>query len=304
MHRRSQSAPGRSLLALLALAACEAPGPLPERLVGTGMYVFDGFEPLQNKPVPVHYHVPDAADALSSVVLVFHGQNRNADEYRDAWIDKADRYGFVVAAPEFSEVFYPSEQAYNLGNVFVDGDRPSPDGQNEPASWTFTIVEPLFDDLVERTRSVSAVYHLFGHSAGAQFVHRLVQFVPQGRYGYAIAANAGWYTVPSSEVAFPYGLAQSPFQAAGRDFFGHALVVHAGSADTETGDALRQTPEANAQGPHRFARANHFVQESRRLAAAAGERFAWRLVVANGIGHDFVGMTDESADWLAEALDL
>ena len=51
--------------------------------------------------------------------------------------------------------------------------------------------------------NTSADYYLFGHSAGAQFVHRLLLMVPDGRYAALVAANAGWYTVPDKSIDYP-----------------------------------------------------------------------------------------------------
>lgn len=292
------------VFAVLAMMACtdRAPATGP-RLVGTGSYVYEGYEPLASKPVRVHYHVPTSAHGLSPLVLVMHGANRNADEYRDSWVQKADEYGFVVAAPEFPEALFPGSSGYALGNVFIDGDDPRPESENEPAVWTYSLVEPLVDDFASRTRNQSVSYHLFGHSAGAQFVHRLLQFVPDGRYGYLIAANAGWYTVPDDTVAFPYGLGGSPIEAGDRSFFQHRLSIHAGTADTNPSSAgLRHTPEAELQGPHRFARAQYFFDQSRAAAGARGASFVWSHETVPGVDHDHEGMGVFAADWLADAL--
>jgi hypothetical protein len=52
-------------------------------------------------------------------------------------------------------------------------------------------------------------YYLYGHSAGAQFVHRHLAFICAGgnplRVIRAVAANAGFYTEPTFEVPFPFG---------------------------------------------------------------------------------------------------
>ena len=54
---------------------------------------------------------------------------------------------------------------------------------------------------------VAQRYHIYGRSAGGQFVHRLALFVPEARCEAAITANAGWYTVPTfAGDGFPYGL--------------------------------------------------------------------------------------------------
>ena len=262
--------------------------PAPAQLVGTGDYEFDGYAPLSRRPVRVFYHVPEGVRADAPVVFVLHGANRNADDYRDAWIDAADRDGLIIVAPAFRDVFYPQ---FALGEVFADGERPSADTLNDPSEWAFAIIEPLFDDVVDRTPSTASTYTLFGHSAGAQFLHRFVMFQPDARFDRAFAANAGWYTLPLDPVEFPYGLGQTPLEAGPREFFRRELVILIGDQDTNPQSAgLRHTPEADAQGNHRYARAYHFLDTSTTAASEAGVAFSWTLEEVPGVGHDHVGM--------------
>lgn len=298
---------GRAMGAILssALTGCPSAPNAPNALEGTGEYTYDGYAPLAATPLRVLYHVPARAGPLAPIVIVLHGDDRDAEAYRDAWIAKADRYGLIIAAPEFLEEDFPGSSGYALGNVFVDGNDPRPEEENDPAVWTFSVIGPLWEDLRTRTGNLTSIYHLFGHSAGAQFAHRLVQFLPEEPLGYALAANAGWYTVPDDAVAFPYGLGESPLEGGERAFFREALVVLAGSEDTDPYSAnLRHTPEADAQGAHRLARAVYFVQESAELATAAGEANAWSFVEVEGVGHDHARMGEAAADWLAAALGI
>ena len=277
--------------------------PFTSELTGTGAYWFGNQEtsPFVT-PVRVHYHLPASATPETPIVLVFHGANRNADEYRDAWIDKAEEHDFVILAPEFDRRFFPGSNSYNLGNLFEDGDAPSSLTERDPLQWTFSVVEPLFDHAVESLRSTQTTFHAFGHSAGAQFVHRLALFVPDGSYETLIAANAGWYTAADPETDFPYGLAITPAELAPPDWFGLDLWVHIGELDTSIGGSLRQTEEANAQGLTRYDRAYWFAERSAMLAQEAGVPLSWGLVEVPGVGHDHVAMSAFAADWLANHL--
>jgi hypothetical protein len=51
-----------------------------------------------------------------------------------------------------------------------------------------------------------AGYDMYGHSAGAQFVHRYLQFYDSPKVKKAVAANAGWYTFPNEAINYPYGI--------------------------------------------------------------------------------------------------
>ncbi|HSH45457.1 MAG TPA: hypothetical protein VK966_06360, partial [Longimicrobiales bacterium] len=87
--------------ALLVGGCAAAPG--PESMDDTGSWVFDDTPATAERPVPVWYHRPEDAGPDAPFVFVIHGMGRNADGYRDAWIEDADRYGFVVVVPEFSD---------------------------------------------------------------------------------------------------------------------------------------------------------------------------------------------------------
>src|SRR5262245_18994755 len=51
--------------------------------------------------LPVWYYLPEQARPDTPILIVMHGANRDADRYRDEWMPHAQRYGFIVAAPEF-----------------------------------------------------------------------------------------------------------------------------------------------------------------------------------------------------------
>ena len=53
-------------------------------------------------------------------------------------------------------------------------------------------IEPLFDDVRKRFGTQVTRYSLYGHSAGAQFVHRYVLFMPEARLDKAVAAELGY----------------------------------------------------------------------------------------------------------------
>jgi poly(3-hydroxybutyrate) depolymerase len=230
----------------------------------------------------VWYQLPDAVTPDTPVVVVMHGVNRDADRYRDEWSALALRYGFIVIAPEFDAARFPGSRGYNTG-FFTEAD-----GTPRPrAAWSFAAIEPLFDDVRQRFGTHVPRYTIYGHSAGAQFVHRFVMFMPEARIEQAMAANAGWYTMPHPAEAFPYGLGDTPLDAETlKAALGKPLLVLLGTADTDTKDPdLRTTPEANRQGPHRYARGQSFYAKGREAAAKLGGPFGWTLERVPGVGH-------------------
>ena len=97
---------------------------------------------------------------------------------------------------------------------------------------------------------------MFGHSAGAQFVHRFVMFAPGPNLRTAISANAGWYTTLEENVAFPYGLKDAPVDV-------DVQELAARERQDETQDDARAAAQAQQS-----ASAAEAAQEARRTQTA------------------------------------
>lgn len=272
-----------SLAALWSQAATMTPG--------AGRFEFKH----AGKTVPIWYYLPEKAGPDAPILFVMHGVNRDADRYRNEWQPHAQKFGFVLVAPEFSRAEFPGDDAYNFGGAVDDQGRPQPPGQ-----WSFNFIEPIFEAVKGASGNRSPQYSMYGHSAGAQFVHRFLYFVPQARVAHVVAANAGWYTLPDPKVNFPYGLHGSGVSDATlKAMLQRPLVLLLGTADTDPNHKnLRRTPEALAQGPYRFARGQNFYHYGQKQAAALGVPLGWKLATAPGIGHHDEGMAAFAVEWL------
>jgi len=272
--------PARALaLAMLALLlAWAAPAAAQPIGTGSGQFTFAGWA---GPALPVYYHRPAGLERDAPIVIVMHGTNRDADRYRDEWAPVAERGRFTVVAPQFSREDFPGSRGYNLGNIRGG------DGSAVPEpEWSFSAIEPLFDHVVRALGSPRRTYYLYGHSAGSQFVHRYLYWKPDARVEIAFPANAGWYTLPDLEPAYPYGLAGTDRSAAHlRRALARRVVVLLGDRDLLRDRNLRTTPEALAQGPHRFARGQHFFAAAQRAACRLGTPFGWRISTVPGAGH-------------------
>lgn len=286
----------RWFLALVAvmLGALAVPATATEPAPGqAGRFVFSGWD---GPPLPVFYQLPDTVTADTRIMFVMHGVNRDADRYRDEWAMLAKRFGFIAVVPQFSAADFPGPLGYNTG-YFTEADG----APRSRSRWSFAAIEPLFDDVRQRFGTQVGRYSIYGHSAGAQFVHRYVLFMTEARIEQAIAANAGWYTMPDADIAFPYGLGATPIGAeALQAALGKPLTVLLGTADTDRADPdLRKTPEADAQGPHRYARGQAFFARGEAAAATSGVPFAWKLERVPGIAHSNAGMAEAAAALIA-----
>ncbi|NBC59016.1 MAG: T9SS type A sorting domain-containing protein [Bacteroidetes bacterium] len=100
----------------------------------TGSIVFSPSDPLSNQPIEVFYHIPDGDISSMPIVFSFHGANRDANNYRDDWINMAKANNFMVFAPEFTSQNYPGlGDNYLMGNIFDDGDNPNSIGLKHSA---------------------------------------------------------------------------------------------------------------------------------------------------------------------------
>lgn len=267
--------------------------PATQQTPAAGRFVFAGWD---GPDLPVWYQLPENVTPETPVVFVMHGVKRDADRYRNEWASLARKHGFIVIVPEFSQTDFPGAGGYNTGYFTTEGGAARPRSQ-----WSFAAIEPLFDDVRQRFGTGVTRYSIYGHSAGAQFVHRFLLFMPEARIDQAIAANAGWYTMPDPATEFPYGLDQAPVDdAALNAALGKRMIVLLGTADTDRNHPnLRRTPEANAQGPHRFARGQQFFSQGKQAAAAKDARFGWQLVAVPDVAHSNGEMAMAAAPLIA-----
>ena len=280
----------------------------------TGSFVWDDETGTSDpdKPLTVYYYRPVELTSETPVWLIMHGQSRNADDYRDYFADAAAAQGALVIAPEFNSDDWPGSRSYNLGNLSLSESNLTARPRQQ---WSFSKIEPLFDYLVETLEPTLAAdeYFMFGHSAGSQFTHRFLQWMPDARVKLAVAANAGWYTMPQYSDAsyphnWPYSLSGTPdldteaagYQALPTEYLGNFLardmVILLGDQDTQVTGSVRQTVEANAQGPHRFARGQFFFNEGLAEATARGMNFGWQLQFVPGVGHSGSQMAVPAAE--------
>jgi pimeloyl-ACP methyl ester carboxylesterase len=275
----------------------ENPAPLE---LEDGKNVFEAADRSWTGISRVWYYRPSSEKALR-VLMVIHGAGRNAEDYLDSWIEIAEDWGFLVVAPEFSEkrairIGSAWEWRFNTGNV-VSSFRQDVAEEN----WYFQSVERLFDSIRHSDERVMDRYVIFGHSAGGQFVHRMVLFQPEVHFDLAIAANSGWYTLPDEDMDFPYGLSGAPHSKERlRLALGRPLVVFLGTEDSPDQGGFRKSSEAMLQGAGRMQRGTFFYNEAQRFASEQDISLGWALEHAQGVGHDYRGMALASVRLLQE----
>ena len=271
-----------SLLCCLVAPFAEAVDSLS---TGKGSFIFRDEAGRPEKPITVWYYRPAALKPTTQVIFVMHGVQRNGEEYRDRWVRHAEKHDFLLVVPEFSEQFFPKDE-YQFGNV------------TDPKvnRWSFSVIEHLFDALRSSESLKTEKYSIYGHSAGAQFVHRYMLFMPSPRVEVAVSANAGSYTMPtypsSSQSVFPWSLDKNIVNEDRlKSVFARRLIVMLGEDDTDQNHRnLPKAPQAMAQGKHRLERGRNFHQVGQDQAAVLKAPFNWELVTVQGVAHSDTGM--------------
>lgn len=267
----------------------------------TGSFLFTPASPLNSKPITVYYRIPAGDITTMPILFAFHGDERNGSDYRDYWISMANARGFMVFAPEYSEAKYPGGDGYQLGNVFVNGDNPSSGTFNPSNLWTFSTVDPLFEDIKGKVSGTQQTYEAWGHSGGAQFLQRFRMYLPNSKLNTAVCSNAGWYTVPESAIDYPYGLNKSQLSSSNLSVaFSKKQIVHLGLTDTDPNSVgLRHnTTVDDQQGLNRLVRGQYFFSKSQTYCQSLGSSYNWQKVEVAGVGHDPQLMANDALKYL------
>jgi dienelactone hydrolase len=247
----------------------------------------------------LHSARPRQYDAGTPVVLVHHGVGRNGAAYRDYWLRLVDDVGILAIAVELPEPSFPDYLRYHFGNLHND------DGTLNPREqWTYGIDERLFATLRDQGLTNCTKYGLFGHSAGGQFVHRMLSLGFRDRVAVAVSANAGTYAMPDLSTPWPFGLGEIGLDPdALREVLEFPITVMTGTYDTKTtGRFFPKGPRSMRQGATRHERAHNYVRAGHVAAEALQTSCAWTVINVPDVGHDGDRMSVAAAPVVAAAL--
>lgn len=244
------------------------------------------------RPLEINFYRPASHGPDDEVVFVQHGMLRNGDDYRDFWIEAAEKHNLLIVAPTFGNENFPKAEGYNNG--LIVGEDGAIAAQDD---WLYAVPARVLAALRKAGVTRRDKIKLFGHSAGGQFVHRLLATQAETPFETAFAANSGWYTLPTLERRFPEGLGRLGLgEAELARWLARPMVIFAGDQDIVTSDPnLPAQPEALAQGPMRYARAHFMLDFAKAEAARLGLTCNWTLITVPGIGHDGAAMSRAAA---------
>jgi len=229
----------------------------------TDSFVMYSYDDSERKSIKVWTYKPEYWKNEDKILFVMHGGGRNADDYLDAWKEIADSNNILVVAPEFENKYSKyTTNDYQEGNLFTFFG-----SKNPKEEWAYSVIENIFDYIKENNNITNETYDIFGHSAGGQFVHRMIMLMPEARIKTAIAANAGFYTFPDENLEYPYGSKNTPITDNSiKKSFKKQLIILLGENDNDPKlGTFRETELAMKQGAHRLERGSNFYQKSTEL---------------------------------------
>jgi len=260
---------------------------------GTSYFVMNAYKHSDRKTIRVWSHMPDSWEDGDKVLFVMHGMSRNAKAYLDQWKQIAEQKNILVIAPEFHSKFYKiTTNDYQDGNLYDFFGK-----ENPKEEWAFQVIDNIVEHINEKNSFEINRFDIFGHSAGSQFVHRMVMLYPNSRINKAIAANAGVYTFPSAKGDYPYNLPSQHPPLSGA--FSKQLIILLGENDVSSSSGfLDQSTLAMKQGKNRLERGKHFFNVSENIAADRGYEFNWQVKIVPDTGHNKNKMIKAAAELL------
>lgn len=286
---------------------------------GSGAFLIEGGVGNEHKKIKVFYHKPKNYSPTSRVLIVVPGAGRNGDSYRDAWIEKSEKYELLILSPMYFEDEYGFGD-YHLGGLIknlnlkssvtyventniakLNEEQFSFEVNSKSDEWIFNDFDRIFDSVKKSLNSTQSKYDIFGHSAGGHILHRLTLFHKNSKARKILASNPSFYTLPSFEYNFPFGLKDSPIkQESLQQAFKKELVVFLGELDNEneTGGTFLRSKSADKQGVHRLERGKFFFNNAKELAEEMGYEFNWKIFIVPKVGHDYRKMGAAAGDYL------
>ena len=246
-----------------------------------------------NKPdVNFLFSLPKKIDKDTKILFIIHGNSRNADTYLNTWKDLANERNVILVAPEFTR-----ENYRNFNTLMMS--KSNGDILKDKALYLDNSIEYFFNFFKSKYKLDTDTYKIYGHSAGAQFVHRYLLVTKEPAVDQAVIANAGWYTV-ISDNNYPYGIRNIPVDFKGqqlKDFLDYRISLLIGSADLGN-VSLNTSDGAMLQGVNRFQRAENFFDYLLMYGEQKNLPIRWKYQVVEGGIHSNAIMAPSAFDIL------
>lgn len=250
---------------------------------------FPSFRPPSGEGVPGCFFANARPD--QDVVVAIHGISRNAAEMATRFAAHPAFARTTIIAPLFTPKPFGRYQQMRARRR----------GETPSDKALIALLEAIATDYGIATDKV----RLFGFSGGAQMAHRFAMFYPE-RVTRLCVASAGWYCLPRTDLAYPYGIGGTAGETlVGPQFLDIPTTVIVGNRDVRIDDSVRQDAVIVAhQGKNRLRRAHGFVKAMAAYAHEQGRPTNVRLLTLPDVSHDFTACVSHGGliDAAAKAL--
>ena len=234
-----------------------------------------------NKPdLDVFYYLPEKIDNNTKIFFVIHGNTRNADDYLKTWIRLTKEKNIAIFAPHFKRTSFISfntlQMSTSNGKIRANIDL-----------YLNNSIDILFEYIKSKFKISDELYDIYGHSAGAQFVHRYLLMSDNPMVDKAVAANAGWYTFLNG-ANFPYGVKNPPVSLRDsnvKKFLSTDLHILIGTNDIDVNSSINKSDGAQKQGINRLQRAKNFFKYTESIVEQNNLEFNWKYREVSGAPH-------------------
>lgn len=235
-----------------------------------------------NSDVELFYTLPEEINNQTQVLFIIHGGARDSEKYLDIWKKFTEHKNIILVAPEFKRADYEDYEYLNISDDYGVLNKNLNEHLHNSLSIFFSFFKSKYNLEID-------TYKLYGHSGGAQFVHRLLLFSDYDNVSSAVIAGAGSYTFLNNEN-YPYGLKESNHLSDKKikRYLSQRVTFLIGNQDIKKFESSKKNNiQAKAmQGNNRFEVGINYFNNLITVSERQKIPLRWKFQIAKGVAHD------------------
>lgn len=235
-----------------------------------------------NSDVELFYTLPEEINNQTQVLFIVHGGARDSEKYLDIWKKFTEHKNIILVAPEFKRADYEDYEYLNISDDYGVLNKNLNEHLHNSLSIFFSFFKSKYNLEID-------TYKLYGHSGGAQFVHRLLLFSDYDNVSSAVIAGAGSYTFLNYEN-YPYGLKESNHLSDKKikRYLSQRVTFLIGNKDIKKFESSKKNNiQGKAmQGNNRFEVGINYFNNLITVSERQKIPLRWKFQIAKGVAHD------------------
>lgn len=235
-----------------------------------------------NSDVELFYTLPEEINNQTQVLFIVHGGARDSEKYLDIWKKFTEHKNIILVVPEFKRVDYEDYEYLNISDDYGVLNKNLNEHLHNSLSIFFSFFKSKYNLEID-------TYKLYGHSGGAQFVHRLLLFSDYDNVSSAVIAGAGSYTFLNNEN-YPYGLKESNHLSDKKikRYLSQRVTFLIGNQDIKKFESSKKNNiQGKAmQGNNRFEVGINYFNNLITVSERQKIPLRWKFQIAKGVAHD------------------